>query len=136
MCNSRPDIKWTKNGEPITAGERHKFVYPDQETAALIISKGIGTYHEISRNLCIKLFHFFSHRRWYWYLQSHFEQRLGRGFHRGKISFVWSSTIQRKNWRSKNWNWCSFQNQGFGKIHESLFLRTYFQNGFSQKLTK
>ena len=40
VCNSRPDIKWTKNGEPITAGERHKFVYPDQETAALIISKG------------------------------------------------------------------------------------------------
>ena len=61
--NFRPDIKWTKNGEPITAGERHKFVYPDQETAALIISKGIGTYHEMSRNLCIKLFHFFSHRR-------------------------------------------------------------------------
>ena len=98
--------------------------------------KVIGTYHSMSRNLYIKLFHFFSHRRWYWYLQSHFEQRLGRGFHRGKISFVWSSTIQRKNWRSKNWNWCSFQNQGFGKIHESLFLRTYFQNGFSQKLTK
>ena len=60
---SRPDIKWTKNGEPITAGERHKFVYPDQETAALIISKGIGTFHEMSRNICIKLFNFFSHRR-------------------------------------------------------------------------
>ena len=35
----RPNIKWTKDGKPITAGDRHKFVNPDPETCALIISK-------------------------------------------------------------------------------------------------
>ena len=35
----RPNIKWTKDGKPVTAGDRHKFVNPDPETVALIISK-------------------------------------------------------------------------------------------------
>lgn len=44
----RPNIKWTKDGQPITAGDRHKFVYPDAESVALIINKvtgeDVGTY--------------------------------------------------------------------------------------------
>lgn len=44
----RPNIKWTKDGQPIMAGDRHKFVYPDSESVALLISKvcgdDIGTY--------------------------------------------------------------------------------------------
>ena len=68
----RPNIKWTKvclhlkkclsswlfvykticsnlqDGQPLAAGDRHKFVYPDQESVALIISKvapeDVGTY--------------------------------------------------------------------------------------------
>ena len=35
----RPNIKWTKDGKPIEAGDRFKFVNPDPETCALIISK-------------------------------------------------------------------------------------------------
>ena len=35
----RPNMKWTKDGQPILAGDRHKFVYPDAESVALIISK-------------------------------------------------------------------------------------------------
>ena len=38
----RPNIKWSKDGQPIVAGDRHKFAYPDPETAALIISKVTG----------------------------------------------------------------------------------------------
>ena len=34
----RPDIKWMKDGKPIKAGDRFKFVNPDPETVALIIS--------------------------------------------------------------------------------------------------
>lgn len=44
----RPNIKWSKDGQPITAGDRHKFVYPDAESVALLISKvcgeDVGTY--------------------------------------------------------------------------------------------
>ena len=44
----RPNIKWSKDGQPISAGDRHKFVYPDAESVALIISKvsgeDVGTY--------------------------------------------------------------------------------------------
>ncbi|XP_040572571.1 protein Obscurin [Lepeophtheirus salmonis] len=35
----RPSIKWTKDGQPITASDHFKFVYPDQESVALIINK-------------------------------------------------------------------------------------------------
>ena len=35
----RPQMKWTKDGQAITAGDRFKFIYPDQESAALIINK-------------------------------------------------------------------------------------------------
>ena len=37
----RPQMKWTKDGQAITAGDRFKFIYPDQESAALIINKVI-----------------------------------------------------------------------------------------------
>ena len=44
----RPQMKWTKDGQAITAGDRFKFIYPDQESAALIINKvtgdDVGTY--------------------------------------------------------------------------------------------
>ena len=44
----RPQMKWTKDGQAILAGDRFKFVYPDQETIALIINKvtgdDVGTY--------------------------------------------------------------------------------------------
>jgi hypothetical protein len=44
----RPNFKWTKDGQPILAGDRHKFIYPDSESVALIINKvtgdDIGTY--------------------------------------------------------------------------------------------
>ena len=44
----RPNIKWSKDGQPISASDRHKFVYPDAESVALIISKvsgeDVGTY--------------------------------------------------------------------------------------------
>ena len=44
----RPNMKWTKDGQPVLAGDRHKFVYPDQESVALIINKvtgdDVGTY--------------------------------------------------------------------------------------------
>ena len=63
----RPNIKWSKvclhfskmllfvfkiiilqDGQPLAAGDRHKFVYPDAESVALIISKvapeDVGTY--------------------------------------------------------------------------------------------
>ncbi len=39
----RPNIKWTKDGAPIAAGDRHKFVYPDPESVALIINKVMVT---------------------------------------------------------------------------------------------
>eukprot|EP00094_Tigriopus_californicus_P003329 TCALIF_03202-PA protein Name:"Similar to unc-89 Muscle M-line assembly protein unc-89 (Caenorhabditis elegans)" AED:0.27 eAED:0.27 QI:0/0.83/0.76/0.92/0.91/0.88/25/216/2842 len=35
----RPNIKWSKDGKPIQAGGRFKFVNPDPETCALIITK-------------------------------------------------------------------------------------------------
>ena len=35
----RPNVKWTKDGNAITAGDRFKFVNPDAETVALIINK-------------------------------------------------------------------------------------------------
>ena len=38
----RPQMKWTKDGQAILAGDRFKFVYPDQETIALIINKVSG----------------------------------------------------------------------------------------------
>ena len=45
----RPNIKWTKDGQPVTAEDgRHKFVFPDAESVALIIAKvsgeDVGTY--------------------------------------------------------------------------------------------
>jgi len=44
----RPNIRWTKDGQQIGSDDRHKFVYPDAESVALIISKvggeDIGTY--------------------------------------------------------------------------------------------
>ena len=38
----RPNIKWTKDGKPLEAGDRHRFVYPDPETVALIINNVVG----------------------------------------------------------------------------------------------
>ena len=38
----RPNIKWTKDGKPLEAGDRHKFVYPDADTVAIIINKISG----------------------------------------------------------------------------------------------
>ena len=35
----RPNMKWTKDGQEIKASDRFKFLYPDQESAALIINK-------------------------------------------------------------------------------------------------
>ena len=35
----RPNMKWTKDGQPVLAGDRHKFIYPDSESVALIINK-------------------------------------------------------------------------------------------------
>ena len=35
----RPNMKWTKDGQPVLAGDRHKFIYPDAESVALIINK-------------------------------------------------------------------------------------------------
>jgi len=32
-------MKWTKDGQPVLAGDRHKFIYPDSESVALIINK-------------------------------------------------------------------------------------------------
>ena len=50
----RPNIKWTKDGQPLAAGDRHKFVYPDPETVALIINKvsgdDVGTYKAVLHN--------------------------------------------------------------------------------------
>jgi len=44
----RPNIRWTKDGKPLEAGDRHKFVYPDADTVAIIINKvcgdDVGTY--------------------------------------------------------------------------------------------
>ena len=44
----RPNIKWTKDGQLVGTDDRHKFVYPDAESVALIISKvageDVGTY--------------------------------------------------------------------------------------------
>ena len=44
----RPNIKWTKDGQLVGTDDRHKFVYPDPESVALIISKvageDVGTY--------------------------------------------------------------------------------------------
>ena len=42
----RPQMKWTKDGQAITAGDRFKFIYPDQESAALIINKVILRYQQ------------------------------------------------------------------------------------------
>jgi len=38
----RPNIKWTKDGKPLEAGDRHRFVYPDPETVAIIINNVTG----------------------------------------------------------------------------------------------
>merc|ERR1719232_1872289 len=38
----RPNIKWTKDGKPLEAGDRHRFVYPDPETVAIIIQNVVG----------------------------------------------------------------------------------------------
>ena len=50
----RPNIRWTKDGQPLLAGDRHKFVYPDPETVALIINKvtgeDVGTYKAVLHN--------------------------------------------------------------------------------------
>lgn len=50
----RPNIRWTKDGQPLAAGDRHKFVYPDTETVALIINKvtgeDVGTYKAVLHN--------------------------------------------------------------------------------------
>jgi len=50
----RPNIKWTKDGKPLDAGDRHKFVYPDAETVALLITKvtgdDVGTYKAVIHN--------------------------------------------------------------------------------------
>ena len=50
----RPNIRWTKDGQPLAAGDRHKFVYPDPETVALIINKvtgeDVGTYKAVLHN--------------------------------------------------------------------------------------
>jgi len=50
----RPNIKWTKDGQPLQASDRHKFVYPDPETVALIINKvsgdDVGTYKAVLHN--------------------------------------------------------------------------------------
>ena len=44
----RPNIRWTKDGQQVGSDDRHKFVYPDAESVALIISKvsgeDVGTY--------------------------------------------------------------------------------------------
>jgi len=52
----RPNIKWTKDGKPLEAGDRHKFVYPDPDTVGLLINKvtgdDVGTYKaELSNDL-------------------------------------------------------------------------------------
>lgn len=50
----RPNIRWTKDGKPLVAGDRHKFVYPDPETVALIINKvtgeDVGSYKAVLHN--------------------------------------------------------------------------------------
>jgi serine/threonine protein kinase len=50
----RPNIRWTKDGKPLAAGDRHKFVYPDTESVALIINKvtgdDVGTYKAVLHN--------------------------------------------------------------------------------------
>jgi len=50
----RPNIKWTKDGKPLEATDRHKFVYPDTETVALLITKvdggDVGTYKAVIHN--------------------------------------------------------------------------------------
>merc|ERR1719210_3036057 len=50
----RPNIKWTKDGKPLEACDRHKFVYPDTETVALLITKvrgdDVGSYKAVIHN--------------------------------------------------------------------------------------
>merc|ERR1719290_227838 len=50
----RPNIRWTKDGKPLEAGDRHKFVYPDADTVAIIINKvsgdDVGTYKAVLHN--------------------------------------------------------------------------------------
>jgi len=50
----RPNIRWTKDGKPLEAGDRHKFVYPDNDTVAIIINKvcgdDVGTYKAVLHN--------------------------------------------------------------------------------------
>jgi len=50
----RPNIRWTKDGKPFEASDRHKFVYPDAETVALLINKvsgdDVGTYKAVLHN--------------------------------------------------------------------------------------
>ena len=47
----RPQMKWTKDGQAITAGDRFKFIYPDQESAALIINKVIYNINNNIQNM-------------------------------------------------------------------------------------
>jgi hypothetical protein len=50
----RPNIRWTKDGKPLEATDRHKFVYPDTETVALLITKvcgdDVGAYKAVIHN--------------------------------------------------------------------------------------
>ncbi len=50
----RPTIKWTKDGQPIDAkNNRFKFVEPDPETVALIISKVAYSYWYNIHDCCM-----------------------------------------------------------------------------------
>ena len=50
----RPNIRWTKDGKPLEATDRHKVVYPDTETVALLVTKvcgdDVGTYKAVIHN--------------------------------------------------------------------------------------
>ena len=42
----RPNIKWTKDGKPLEAGDRHKFVYPESSTEAKLVLAGAPQFKE------------------------------------------------------------------------------------------
>ena len=50
----RPNIRWTKDGKPLKATDRHKVVYPDTETVALLVTKvcgdNVGIYKAVIHN--------------------------------------------------------------------------------------
>ena len=50
----RPNIRWTKDGKPLKATDRHKVVYPDTKTVALLVTKvcgdDVGTYKAVIHN--------------------------------------------------------------------------------------